>query len=279
MPDYLAADRNIDNDPDYLLRYANSMFRMPAACSATLLSFSLCIGCTSEDTPAGRPSVDQDWVTLFDGSSLDHWTGLGRDAVPEAHWRIEDGALRKVASGDVPVAPDGQPLEGGDIMTVDTFRDFEIEFEWKVAAGANSGVKYNVSEELSTAHEPRNAALGFEYQILDDHVHADGAIASHRTAGLYDMIAPDEDKPMRPVGEWNHASIVFIGNHGEHWLNGERVVEFDLDTPRFDSLLTASKYATIDGFAEKRDGHIVLQDHGDDVWFRNIRIRRITEPQ
>lgn len=237
------------------------------------------MGCVDDETAPGGPPLEEGWTSLFDGTSLDAWRGLGRDSIPSAHWRVEDRTIRKVASGDVPVAADGQPLQGGDIMTRESYRDFELEFEWRVAPGANSGVKYNVSEELSTAAEPYNAALGFEYQVLDDSLHTDAELASHRTGALYDMIPANENKTVNPVGSWNHARIMFVGNRGEHWLNGEQIVAFELETPEFDSLLAASKYAPIEGFADKREGHIVLQDHGDDVWFRNIRIRRIEPGQ
>ncbi|HEX7071912.1 MAG TPA: DUF1080 domain-containing protein, partial [Rhodothermales bacterium] len=222
-------------------------------------------GCAERNSPSDDPQAadEAEWITLFDGSSLDAWRGLGLDSIPSAHWRIEDGMIRKVASGQVPVAPDGQPLEGGDLITRETFRDFELEFEWKLAPGSNTGVKYNVDEEMSQSVEPVTAALGFEYQVIDDSLHEDGKLPSHRTGALYDMIPPAENKRMIPVGEWNRSRIVFVGNHGEHWLNGEKVVEYDLDTPRFDSLLAASKYAPVEGFADKRDGHIVLQDHKD----------------
>ncbi len=215
------------------------------------------------------------WTLLFDGESFRGWRGLGRDAVPEGHWTIEDGVIRKIDSGEVPVAADGQPLEGGDIMTEATYRDFELAFEWKASEGGNSGVKYNVSESLSTAHDPPYAALGFEYQLLDDDRHPDAEEASHRAGALYDLIAANARKALRPVGEWNEARIVFDGNRGEHWLNGEKIVEYELGSPRMDSLLEASKYADIEGFAERRAGHIVLQDHGDDFWFRNIKIRAL----
>lgn len=216
------------------------------------------------------------WQLLFDGQTLAGWRGLGRDGVPEAHWRVEDGQIRKVASGDVPTAADGQPLEGGDLMTVEAFDDFELSFEWKVSTGGNSGVKYNVSEALSTAHPPVNAALGFEYQVLDDEAHPDALNGPTRTAGaLYDLLPPSPSKPLRPPGQYNHGRIVFRGGHGEHWLNGERVVAYDLGSAAFAERLAASKYRDLEGFAERRTGHIVLQDHGDDVWFRNIKIRRL----
>ena len=215
------------------------------------------------------------WRLLFDGTTLTGWRGLGRDTVPTAHWVVERGAIRKVPSGKIPRQADGQPLAGGDLMTADTFGDFELSFEWRVAPGANSGVKYNVSEAFSLANAGNHAALGFEYQVLDDDRHEDGKLPSHRTAALYDLIEPNVQKQLRPVGEWNRSSIVFRGNRGEHWLNGAKVVEFELGTPRMDSLLAKSKYRTIPGFAERRRGHIVLQDHGDEVWYRTIKLRRL----
>ncbi len=213
------------------------------------------------------------WRLLFDGRTLSGWRGLGYDSVPTAHWKVADGAIEKIASGNVPKLADGQPAHGGDLMTVDSFGDFELAFEWKVAPGANSGVKYNVSEQLSMSQAPNHAALGFEYQILDDDRHEDGKLPSHRAGALYDLIAPNARKHVRPVGEWNRSRIVFRGGHGEHWLNGEKIVVFDLETPRMDSLIAASKYRSIPGFAERRKGHIVLQDHGDEAYFRSIKVR------
>ena len=138
-------------------------------------------------------------------------------------------------------------------MTVATFGDFDLDWEWKVTPSANSGVKYNVSEELSMRTAPNHAAIGFEYQILDDDLHEDGKLPTHRAAGLYDLIAPNGAK-LRPVGEWNHSLIVFKGPHGEHWLNGSKVLEFDLGTARMDSLVAASKFKKIQGFAARRRG-------------------------
>jgi hypothetical protein len=216
------------------------------------------------------------WRLLFDGTSLAGWRGLGYDSVPTAHWRVVDGAIAKTPSAKVPRQADGQPAAGGDLMSMDSFRDFELAFEWRVTAGANSGVKYNVSEELSLRHATNHAALGFEYQVLDDVLHPDNKIATHLAGALYDIIAPSRAKRLRPVGKWNSARIVLRSNHGEHWLNGVKVVEFDLGTVRLDSLLEKSKYKPIPGFAERRRGHIILQDHGDEVHFRSIKIRELT---
>jgi hypothetical protein len=217
------------------------------------------------------------WILLFDGKSFEGWRRLGREGIPEGHWVIENGSIKKVPSKDVPLQEDGQPLEGGDLMTIQTFDNFEISWEWKISSAGNSGIKYNVSEEMSTAHPPKYAALGFEYQILDDDKHLDALVSKTHTAGaLYDLIAP-VGKILKPVGKFNTSRIVFDGNHGEHWLNGIKVLEFDLETPEMDALVADSKYRKIKDFAKKRNGHIVLQDHTDAVWFRNIKIR-IIEP-
>jgi len=216
----------------------------------------------------------QGWRLLFDGASFAGWRGLGFEGVPQGHWTIEDGAIHKIADRDVPPGPDGKPLPVGDLLTLATFRDFELAFEWKVAPGANSGVKYNVSEELSRGTPPQgHAALGFEYQVLDDDLHEDARNGPNRTAAaLYDLLGP-LGKRLRPVGEYNAARIVFRGSRGEHWLNGQKVLEFDLGSADFAARLAASKFRAIAGFAEKRSGHIVLQAHGDAVWFRSLKIR------
>jgi hypothetical protein len=215
------------------------------------------------------------WSLLFDGKTFNGWRGLGYDSVPTAHWKIENGAIRKIADGDVPRLADGQPAAGGDLMTRDTYRDFELTWDWKISRAGNSGVKYNVSEEISMAAAPNHAALGFEYQMLDDSLHEDNKVPSHRAGALYDLIAPNPNKTLKPVGEWNSSRLVFRGNHGEHWLNGVKIVEFDLGTPLMDAALARSKYKNIPNFAERRAGHIVLQDHVDEVYFRNIKIRRL----
>jgi hypothetical protein len=246
-----------------------------------------CLSCIAEkeSLPLSNPQdrlnalteeeKEEGWILLFDGKSFSGWRSLGRDRIPEDHWIIQDEAIKKVPSGDIPLQEDGQPLEGGDIITIRTFENFELTLEWMISPAGNSGIKYNVSEKMSTSYSPEHAALGFEYQILDDDEHPDAKAGTNRTAAaLYDMIAPREKK-LNPVGEYNTARIIFNGNHGEHWLNGIKVLEYDLDTPRMESLLAASKYRIYPDFAKKRKGHIVLQDHADTAWYRNIKIREL----
>jgi hypothetical protein len=242
-----------------------------------LLALALATPVIAQTAPNTLTSAEQaaGWRLLFDGKTLNGWRGLGYDSIPTAHWRVVDGAIEKIPSGKVAKIADGQPANGGDLMTTDTFGDFELSFQWKVAPGANSGVKYNVSEEFSLAHASNHAALGFEYQVLDDSLSDDNKIPSHLAGSLYDLITPNGAKRLAPVGQWNTSRIVFQGKHGEHWLNGAKIVEFDLGTPGMDSLLAKSKYRTIPGFADRRAGHIILQDHNDETYFRDIKIREL----
>jgi hypothetical protein len=217
------------------------------------------------------------WALLWNGVDFDGWRGVGLDQIPQGHWAIEDGAIKKLAAGEVARQADGQPVQGGDLMTDATYENFELRFDWKISPSGNSGVKYNVSEEMSKAFAPNHAAIGFEYQVLDDGGTYDPPLAPNQTAaGLYDLIVPGP-KTLKPVGEFNESRIIFQGNHGEHWLNGAKVVEFNLGTPEMEKCVAASKFRDIPDFAKKRSGHIVLQDHGSAVWFRNIKIR-VLEP-
>jgi hypothetical protein len=217
------------------------------------------------------------WKLLFDGTTLRGWHALGLDGLPAGLWVVEDGAIRKVEKGKGPVQADGQPLTGVDLISDASFRDFELSWEWKIAPGGNSGLKYNVSEQLSKAMQPPNAAKGFEYQLLDDDTAEDNAIASHRAGALYDLIEPNGKKRLRPVGDWNRSGVVFRGTHGEHWLNGEKIVEFELGSPDMNARLAKSKYHAYPAwFAVRRAGQIVVQDHGDIVWIRSIKVRELT---
>ncbi|XOV93571.1 MAG: DUF1080 domain-containing protein [Bacteroidota bacterium] len=224
---------------------------------------------TTEETQAG-------WKLLFDGKSFEGWRGLGRDHVPEAHWRIEDGAIHKVNGDEVQKLPDGSDPESGDLTTVDTYDNYELYFEWKILKAGNSGLKYNVSEELSKKYGSGFSALGFEYQLLDDHdPKYEGQLKpSQYTASLYDMI-PSQGAKTVPAGEYNSSRIIIDGNHAEHWLNGEKVVEYEFGSERLDSAYQTSKFNKYEGFINKKKAHIILQNHHDDAWFRNIKIREI----
>ena len=240
------------------------------------------MACERETGPSVSQPGGADWERLFDGESFAGWKALGLQDIPGDVWKIEDGSIRRVPGRR---ARNGGESERGqekpvrvDLITADTFADFELRLEWKIARGGNSGIKYNVSEQMSLSNGSPHAALGFEYQILDDDLHPDSRNGAHRiSAALYDLIAPEGHK-LRPVGEFNETRIVFQGDHGEHWLNGVRVLEFELGSAEMESLLAASKYRSISNFAQKRHGHVVLQDHGDEVWFRNIQIKRLSAP-
>ena len=223
------------------------------------------------------------WRLLFDGRSLDGWRGLGLTVAPPGHWTAQDGTIKKIASKDVALQPNGQRSPGGDLITTETFRNFELSWDWKMSPAGNSGVKYNVSEALSLAGGKTaatlspstaqgRAALGFEYQMIDDDRHSDGKLPTHRSGALYDLITPNENKHLNPVGEWNHSVIMYNGNHGEHWLNGLKVVEYELGSPALEAALAASKYKVLEGFATRRATPIVLQDHTEEVYFRSIKI-------
>lgn len=205
------------------------------------------------------------WKLLFDGQSSKGWRLFKGTAFPEKGWGVQDGTLRFTPAGEKP----------GDIVTVDQFESFELKLDWRIAPGANSGIKYLVDEAM--VKDGGRYGLSFEYQILDDDKHPDAKKGKdgNRTAGaLYDLIAPKQ-KAARPPGEWNEARLVVDGNRVEHWLNGVKVVEFERGSPELKALIAESKYKTIAGFGEAPRGHVLLQEHGDEVAFRNIKIRPI----
>jgi 3-keto-disaccharide hydrolase len=209
---------------------------------------------------AAAAAAASNWSVLFDGKDTSAWRAYGKDGFPASGWTVEaDGSLR-VRAGS----------KAGDLVTRAQYGDFELELEWKVAPGANSGILYR-APELPGKPVYWNA---FEYQILDDDKHKDGQIQTHRVASLYDLYATSGAEP-RPVGQWNETRIVARGPRLEHWLNGRLVVECDLRSDDYEQRLAKSKFATWEGFGTHARGHIALQDHGDDVWFRKIRVREL----
>lgn len=196
------------------------------------------------------------WRLLFDGQGIAGWRSFKKNTFPARGWVVEEGCLKHLARGG-----------GGDILTEATFEDFELSWEWRLAPGANSGVKYFVTES-------RPSALGHEYQlVMPDHPEATSQPTKHVTGSFYDVWPPRGPIRLRPPGEFNQSRIVVRGRRVEHWLNGELVLEYELGSPALKAALAASKFKDVPGFGEKVRGHILLQDHGGEVWFRNLKVR------
>ena len=195
------------------------------------------------------------WRSLFDGRNADQWRAYHGDSLP-AGWQVVDGALTRVA-------------EAGDIVTREQFQDFELALEWKVEPGGNSGIFYRVAEapELKAVWQS-----GPEFQVLDDARHPDGRRPDTSAGACYGLY-PAPRGIVRPAGEWNETRIVVQGTHVEHWLNGSRVVAFELGSGDWAERVGRSKFATMPRYGREARGHIALQDHGDWVAYRHIRIR------
>jgi hypothetical protein len=209
-------------------------------------------------TPAEKAAG---WTLLFDGRSLEGWRGYKKPDANGLRWKVEDGTLT-LPSATSP------GTRSGDIVSTDTFEQFELVFDWRVAPGGNSGVKYFILEDL-------NSAIGHEYQLIDDAQHADAKVGAHRqTAALYDVL-PAANRPMKPGGEWNTTRILVRGQNVEHWLNGTKVLQYELGSPTLKAAIQKSKFKDVARFGTRQNGHILLQDHNDQVWFRTIKIRRL----
>ena len=211
------------------------------------------------------------WKLLWDGKTTEGWRGAKLDVFPKNGWVIENGELSVLASGGE------ESSAGGDIVTTKMYGDFELKVDFKVREGGNSGIKYYVDTELNKG---AGSSIGLEYQILDDATHPDALLGNHegsRTVGsLYDLIMADTNKPVNPVGMWNSAYIVSKDNHVEHWLNGAKILEYERKSDQYRKLVSESKYAKWPNFGEADKGQILLQDHGDYVSFKNIKIRVLT---
>ncbi len=219
---------------------------------------------TAEETAAG-------WKLLWDGKTTEGWRGAKIPDFPKGGWSIENGELVVLDSGGA------ESTNGGDIITKDKYSEFELSVDFKITLGANSGIKLFVDPELNKGE---GSAIGPEFQILDDENHPDAKLGKdgNRTIGsLYDMITAPSTKRVYPPGSWNKARILSEGKHVTYFLNGVKTVEYERGSPEWRATVAGSKYSKWPNFGELPEGHILLQDHGNKVNYRNIKIRNLSK--
>jgi hypothetical protein len=199
------------------------------------------------------------WILLFDGKTSAGWMKANGQPFPEKGWQISNGSLTVLEN-----------QKGGDIVTVDEYADFELSVDFLLSKTANSGIKYFFT------NYPTGGNLGMEYQVMDDDSASDNKLANHLCGSLYDIFPPDETtKKTNAIGQWNTAKIVSKGKHVEHWLNGIKILEFERGSDAYLAAVSKSKYKTTPVFGMVEQGRILLQEHGHEVSFRNIKIKRL----
>jgi hypothetical protein len=231
---------------------------------AGLLSLSV----FAQDNTLTEQEVRTGWKLLWDGESTNGWRGAKLDHFPAKGWVVENGVLKALKGGG------GESANGGDIVTIRKYRNFILKVDFKITKGANSGVKYFVNPDLNKGE---GSAIGCEYQILDDEVHPDAKLGvnGNRTLGsLYDLIPAPENKPF-VTDSFNTAVIMVKDSKAEHWLNGVKIVEYERNNQMWNALVAYSKYKDWPDFGNAVEGNILLQDHGDEVWFKNIKIKEL----
>lgn len=250
------------------------------SCSASLAlaQAGACDTATTPPTSLSAQEKAEGWTSLLDGNSTDAWRGVKSDDFPKQGWRACNGVLTIFGKGGE------ESRGGGDIITRKRYSDFELTLEAKLTPGANSGVKIFTQPNLAPIDRITGkptavgSAIGMEFQLLDDERHPDAKLGrdGNRTIGsLYDLIPAAGDKTTAVVGQWNHVRILSKGKRVTFWLNGRKTVEFERGSEAFRSAVANSKFRDMPGFGEWADGHILLQDHGDQVSFRNISIREL----
>ncbi|MRS60374.1 3-keto-disaccharide hydrolase [Larkinella terrae] len=223
-------------------------------------------GSTKSDHPENRSKNQQKgWEVLFDGHDLTKWQNSTSDSIPYKGWKIENGTLA-VTSGRV----------GGDIITRESFRNFELELDFNLTESANSGIKYLVNR-IKNAKTNATSLMGIEYQIIDDFNYPEVKPEPNSTisTGAVYLLYPPRNKKLLPPGQWNKVRIVVNGKHIEHWLNGKLLASYDRMSPDFQEKVAQSKFRDYPDYAKADSGRILLQDHGNHVYFRNIRIKRL----
>jgi hypothetical protein len=232
------------------------------AAMATAVAYLLLPSCASPQSPPALPNKlsqaekIEGWRLLFDGQTTQGWRGFGKQDFPKEGWVVEDGWLKHKGKG------------GGDIITRLQFIDFELTFTWRIAVGGNSGVKYFIDEQ-------RGSPIGHEYQLIDDERHPDAKRGPHRkTAALYDALAAVKPR-LRPAGQVNTSKIVVRKNRVEHWLNSKLVLRYQLGSAELAEAKARSKFKDEARWGTKFPTPILLQDHGDEIWFRDLKIREL----
>ncbi len=228
-----------------------------------ILSFVV-VSCHSMKKSTESSSSDKGFVSLFDGKTTNGWHTYGKD-IAGAAWEIEDGTLHLNVEGK-------SRADRGDLVTDKEYENYHLKLEWKISEGGNSGIIFNVHEDLSKFRNTYQT--GPEMQIIDNDKHADAKIHKHRAGDLYDLIASSKEVE-KPVGEWNKAEIVLNNGKLDLYLNGVKVVSTTMFDENWDKLVAESKFAKWPGFAKYKKGKIALQDHNDAVWFRNIMIKEL----
>jgi Domain of Unknown Function (DUF1080) len=219
--------------------------------------------CTTSFDASANPSKKSKWKNLFDGKSFAGWHNFNKTGPVSDKWVVEDGAMKLTGKG------------GGDLVTDQEFENFELELDWKIAEKGNSGVMWGVVEDKKFCCP---YMTGPEMQVLDDAKHPDsfaGKSGNHKAGSLYDMLPPSDLTVVKPAMEWNKAKMVINKGKGTFFLNGKKVVEFATTGPEWEALVANSKFKTWSDFGKYPKGKIALQDHGDQVWYRNIRIREL----
>lgn len=222
---------------------------------------------SSGATTLTKDEQDNGWVSLFDGRTLTGWHSYGKSA-PGSAWVVDNNAIHLNAASKQSYQVNG----GGDLVTDNSYDNYDLKLDWKISPNGNSGIIFNINEDTTKYKE--SWFTGMEMQVLDNDGHSDGKIPKHRAGNLYDLIAVSKET-VKPVGEWNAVEIVNNRGKLDFYLNGEHVVDTRLDDDAWRNLVAGSKFKDMPDFAKTMGGRIALQDHGNDVWYRNIRIKQL----